>query len=136
MLDIFSYSFFQYALIAGVLISCISAIFGVFIVMRKEANITHSIANFLFLGIALSLFVDGDYYLFLFLFAILASVLIFFIEKTHFVTRESTREIISQTGIAGGIFLLGLLGNVTMDINNFLFGSILFIQPTDLVILA
>ncbi|MDQ7009218.1 MAG: metal ABC transporter permease [Candidatus Gracilibacteria bacterium] len=135
MLEILNYSFFQNALIGGILIGIISSILGVFIVMRKEANITHSISNFLFLGIAVSLFLNGNYYLFAIIFGIIASLLIFFIEKTKFITKESTKEIISQTGIAGGIFLIGFIENLQLDINSFLFGNILLINNTDLILI-
>ncbi|NVP17992.1 metal ABC transporter permease [Candidatus Gracilibacteria bacterium] len=136
MFEILQYNFFQNALLSGIIISLIASILGVFIVMRKEANITHSIANFLFLGVAVSLLMNKDYYLFAFIFAIIGSFLIYFIEKTKYITSESTKEIISQAGIAGGIFTLGFIGNLTLDINNFLFGNILFINKSDLIILS
>ena len=104
--------------------------------MRKEANVTHSIANFLFLWVAVSLLFNWDYYIFAFLFWIIWSLLIFFIEKTNFITKESTKEIIAQTWIAWWIFVTGFLWNLTLDINNFLFWSILFINGLDLIILS
>ncbi|NUJ98122.1 metal ABC transporter permease [Candidatus Gracilibacteria bacterium] len=136
MLEILHYPFFQNAIIGGILISLIASILGILVVMRKEANVTHSISNFLFLGIAVSLLFNGNYYLYSFLFGIIGSFLIFFIEKTRFITKESTKEIISQAGIAGGIFTIGFLGNLSLDINNFLFGSILFINRSDLILLS
>lgn len=136
MLEILQYPFFQRAIIWWILISLIASILGVFIVMRKEANITHSISNFLFLWVAVSLLFNWDYYIFAFLFWIIWSLLIFFIEKTKFITKESTKEIIAQTWIAGWIFVTWFLWNLTLDINNFLFWSILFINNTDLIILS
>ena len=136
MLEILQYSFFQKAIIWWILISLIASILGVFIVMRKEANVTHSIANFLFLWVAVSLLFNWDYYIFAFLFWIIWSLLIFFIEKTNFITKESTKEIIAQTWIAWWIFITGFLWNLTLDINNFLFWSILFINGLDLIILS
>ncbi len=136
MLEILKYPFFQNAIIWWVLISLIASILGIFVVMRKEANVTHSISNFLFLWIAISLLLNWNYYLFSFLFGIIWSFLIFFIEKTKFITKESTKEIISQAWIAGGIFTLWFLWNLTLDINNFLFWSILFINSSDLIILS
>jgi len=135
MLEILQYTFFQNAIIGWILISLIASILGVFIVMRKEANITHSIANFLFLWVAVSLLFGWDYYMFAFIFWIIWSLLIFFIEKTRFITKESTKEIISQTWIAWWIFVTWFLWNLTLDINNFLFWSILFINKSDLFIL-
>jgi zinc transport system permease protein len=128
MLEILEYSFFQNAIIWGILISLIASILGVFIVMRKEANVTHSISNFLFLWVAVSLFFSWNYYLFAFIFWIIWSLLIFFVEKTKFITKESTKEIIAQTWIAWWIFITWFLWNLTLDINNFLFWSILFIK--------
>jgi len=136
MLEILKYSFFQNAMLWWILISLISSVLWVFIVMRKEANVTHSIANFLFLWVAISLLLNGNYYLFAFIFAIIWSFLIYFIEKTKFITSESTKEIISQAWIAWGIFTIWFLWNLTLDINNFLFWSILFINKTDLIILS
>lgn len=136
MFEILQYSFFQKAIIGWILISLIASILGIFIVMRKEANVTHSISNFLFLWVAVSLLFNWDYYFFSFLFWIIWSLLIFFIEKTRFITKESTKEIISQIWIAWWIFVTWFLWNLTLDINNFLFGSILFINNTDLIILS
>lgn len=136
MIEILQYSFFQKAILWWILISLIASILGVFIVMRKEANVTHSIANFLFLWVAVSLLFNWDYYFFAFLFWIIWSLLIFFIEKTKFITKESTKEIIAQTWIAWWLFVTWFLWNLTLDINNFLFWSILFINELDLIILS
>lgn len=134
MLEILQYSFFQKALISGILISIISWILWVFIILRKEANITHSISNFLFLGIATSLFFAGNYYIFGIFFAILASFLIFFIENSKIITNESIKEIIWQTWLASGIFIISFLGNMTLDINNLLFWNILFTNFLDIIL--
>lgn len=136
MFEILQYSFFQKALLWWILISLISAILGVFIVMRKEANVTHSIANFLFLWIAISLLLSWNYYFYAFVFWIIWSFLIFFIEKTKFITKESTKEIVSQFWIASAIFSIWFLNELTLDINNFLFWSILFINSFDIYIIC
>lgn len=135
MFEILKYSFFQNALIWWILISLIASVLWVFVVMRKEANINHSIANFLFLWIAVSLLLSGSYYLYGFLFWIIGSFLIYFIEKTWSITNESTKEIISQTWLAGWIFTIWFLWNLTLDINNFLFWSILFVNKVDIYLL-
>lgn len=132
MLEIIQYSFFQKALISWILISIISWILWVFIVMRKEANITHSISNFLFLWVATSLFFSWNYYLFWVSFAIFASFLIFFIEKYKIISNESIKEIIWQFWLALWIFILWFLWNLSLDINNLLFWNILFTSLEDI----
>lgn len=136
MIEILKYSFFQNALIWWILISLISSILWVFVVMRKEANISHSISNFLFLWIAISLLFSWNYYVYAFIFWIIWSLLVYLIEKTGSITKESTKEIISQAGLAWGIFAIWFLWNLTLDINNFLFWSILFVNKIDIIILA
>ena len=41
-----SFDFFVYALVAGVALAIVFALFGTFVVMRKEANIAHAISHF------------------------------------------------------------------------------------------
>ncbi len=135
MFEILTYSFFQNALIWWIIIALLSSILWVFVVMRKEANITHSIANFLFLWIAISLLLNWNYYVYAITFWIISSIIIFFVEKTNFITKESTKEIISQAWIWWWIFVIWYLDNLTLDINNFLFWNILFINKTDIIIL-
>jgi ABC-type Mn2+/Zn2+ transport system permease subunit len=52
-------------------VSLISGVLGSLVVLRREPNITHAIANILFLGIVVSLFFSGNYYEFGILFAII-----------------------------------------------------------------
>ena len=132
MLEIFQYSFFQNALIWGLMISLIAWVFWVFVVMRKESNITHSISNFLFLGIALSLLLQWNYYLYSLIFAVIASLLIYFLERTKSITNEWSKELISQWWIAWAIFILSLISTLQLDINSLLFWSILSITTTDI----
>lgn len=135
MLEILSYWFFQKALIAGVLVSLISGTLGTLVVLRREPNITHAIANILFLWIVVSLFFSGNYYIFGMIFAIIWVFLLTLLEKYTRTSRESSKEILSQIWLAGWVFLIGLLWNLQIDVFNFLFWNILFVDTTDIVLL-
>ncbi len=132
MFEILQYNFFQNALIGGVIIALISWFFWVFVIMRKEANITHSISNFLFLGIALSLLLEWNYYWYSAIFAIVASIVIYSLERTKLVTTESSKELIAQGWIAWGIFVVSLMSHLQLHIHSLLFGSILSITSVDI----
>ncbi len=136
MLEILSYDFFRNALIAWVLVSLISGTLGSLVVLRREPNITHAIANILFLWIVVSLFFSGNYYVFGVIFAIIWVVLLSLLEKYTLTSRESSKEILSQIWLAGGIFLVGLLGNLQIDVFNFLFWNILFVDIRDIYLLV
>jgi len=136
MFEILSYPFFQNALIAGVFVSLIAGFLGPLVVMRKEPNITHAIANILFLWIVVSFFFSGNYYLFGIISAICGIIFLTLIEKYSSTSRESSKEILAQIWLAGGIFLVGFLGNLQLDIFNFLFGNILFVKFSDIYLLS
>lgn len=135
MLEILSYWFFQKALIAWVVVSLISWVLGTLVVLRREPNITHAIANILFLGIVVSLFFSGNYYIFGVIFAIIWVILLSLLEKYTLTSRESSKEILSQIWLAGWIFLIGLLWNLQIDVFNFLFWNILFVDWYDIYLL-
>jgi len=135
MFEILSYWFFQKALIAGVLVSLISGALGSLVVLRREPNITHSIANILFLWIVVSLFFSGNYYVFWIIFAIIWVLLLTLLEKYTRTSRESSKEILSQIWLAGGVFLIGLFWNLQIDVFNFLFWNILFVDYKDIYLL-
>ena len=135
MFEILQYTFFQNALIWGCIIALIAWILWVFVVMRKEANITHSISNFLFLGIALSLLFEWNYYVYAGIFAVISSMCIYVLERTRLITNESSKELIAQWWIAGWIFVLSLMTHLQLDINSLLFWSILSITHTDIIMI-
>lgn len=136
MLEILSYWFFQKALIAWVFVSLISGVLGSLVVLRREPNITHAIANILFLGIVVSLFFSGNYYEFGILFAIIWVFLLTLLEKYTRTWRESSKEILAQVWLAGWVFLIGLLWNLQIDVFNFLFWNILFVDTWDIMLLV
>lgn len=136
MFEILSYWFFQKALIAWILVSLVSGLLGTLVVLRREPNITHSISYMLFFGIIISFFFSWNYYIFWVLFAILWVWLIYFLERFSATSSESSKEIIAHIGLAGWIFWVWLLWNLQLDVFNFLFGNILFVQWIDIYLLA
>lgn len=104
--------------------------------LRREPNITHAIANILFLGIVISLFFSGNYYIYGVIFALLGVIFLTLLERYSSTSRESSKEILGQLGLAGGIFFVGILGNLQLDVFNFLFGNILFVSTQDIFLLS
>ena len=136
MFEILSYAFFQKALIAWILVSLIAWSLGSLVVLRREPNITHAISNVLFLWIVISLFFSGNYYLYWIVFACIWVLFLLFLEKYSNTSRESSKEILGQIWLAAWIFFVGILWNVQLDIFNFLFWNILFVNNTDILLLS
>lgn len=131
-MDILSYSFFQYALLAWIFIAISSSLLGNYIVIRREVQIGHTIANASFLWIILWLIFEFNTNISWIILAIIAGISVYFLEKTKKITTDSIMEYISQISIAGGIFLLSFLSGLKIDILSFLFWNILAITQIDL----
>lgn len=136
MIEILSYSFFQKALIWWIIMSIASVIIGSFVVIRRESNITHSISHVVFLWICVSLFFDWDYYLFWFISAILWSLLMYFIDKSRFITKDASREIVAQTGMWVWIMIIWMIEKLNVDVFYLLFWNILLINNFEIAILS
>ena len=131
-MEILSYSFFQNALIAGIFIAISSAIIWNYIVIRREVQIWHTIANASFLGIIIGLIFQITSEITAVIFSIIAAIAIYFLEKSKKITSDSIMEYISQISMALWIFLLSFLPGLKVDIFSFLFWNILAVNTTDI----
>jgi zinc transport system permease protein len=131
-MEILSYSFFQNALIAWFFISITSAIIWNHIVIRREVQIWHTIANASFLGIILWLIFQVSWEITAVIAAIIAATWVYFLEKTKKITNDSIMEYISQISMALWIFLLSFLPWLKVDIFSFLFWNILAVTIVDI----
>ena len=133
-MEILSYSFFQNALTAGIFIAISSAIIWNYIVIRREVQIWHTIANASFLGIIIGLIFQITSEITAVIFSIIAAIAIYFLEKSKKITSDSIMEYISQISMALWIFLLSFLPGLKVDIFSFLFWNILAVNTTDIYI--
>lgn len=133
-MEILSYSFFQNALIAWFFIAISASLLWNYIVVRREVQIGHTIANASFLWIILGLIFSVESIISGILLAIIAWISIFFLEKSKKITSDSIMEFVSQMSMAAGIFLLSFLSGLKVDILSFLFWNILAVNTTDLYI--
>lgn len=133
-MEILSYSFFQNALIAGIFIAISSAIIWNYIVIRREVQIWHTIANASFLGIIIGLIFQITSEITAIIFSIIAAIAVYFLEKSKKITSDSIMEYISQISMALWIFLLSFLPGLKVDIFSFLFWNILAVNTFDIYI--
>jgi zinc transport system permease protein len=131
-MEILSYNFFQNALIAWFFISITSAIIWNYIVIRREVQIWHTIANASFLGIIIWLIFQVSWDITAVIAAIIAATWVYFLEKTKKITNDSIMEYISQISMALWIFLLSFLPWLKVDIFSFLFWNILAVNTVDI----
>jgi zinc transport system permease protein len=138
-IDIFSYGFIQRALAAGILIGVLCAVLGVFLVLRRLSLIGDGLAHVTFGSVAAALCFRVSPAL-VSLAAIplvlLSSLGILKLTEKARIYGDAAIGIVSSLGIAGGVVLASAAGGFNVDLFSYLFGNILAVSSTELLIAA
>ena len=139
LIDMVSYGFMQRALLAGSLIGVLCAVLGVFLVLRRLSLIGDGLAHITFGSVALALFagLQGAAMLLVSLpVVVLASLGILKLAHKARLGGDAAIGIVSSLGIALGVMLAVLGRGYGVDLFSYLFGSILAISRTELLVAA
>jgi zinc transport system permease protein len=125
----------QRALIAGIAISAVCSVIGLFLVLRRQSLFGDSLAHMAFGGIAIGM-ITNTYPLWT---AILASILaalgITKLRHSTNIPADSAVAIMLSSGLALGILLLSISGGFSVDLFSFLFGNILLVSMEDTLLI-
>lgn len=134
--EIFQYSFIQRAFIAGSFVAVACSLLGLFLVLRKMSLIGDGLSHVGFGAIALGLFF-GVYPLYIAVpIVILASIAILKITEKANIYADAAIGIVSAVGIAGGVVLASMAGGFNVDLFSYLFGNILAISLSEVIMSA
>lgn len=137
--ELFSYGFIQRALLAGVLIGVLCAVLGVFLVLRRLSLIGDGLAHVTFGSVALALFagLQGAAMLLISLpVVLLASLGILKLAARARLGGDAAIGIVSSLGVSTGVMLAVMGQGYGVDLFSYLFGSILAISTTELLVAA
>jgi len=130
------------ALLAGFAASITSGIIGSYIVVKRIVFISGSIAHSVLGGMGLAIYLKRSYDLTFLtplhgaLFAaLLSSFLIGWIHVKYREREDTVIAAIWSTGMAIGVIFLSLTPGYNVELSNFLFGNILWVTQTDLMVL-
>jgi len=129
------YGFMRNALAAGLLVSIACGIIGTYIVINRIVFLSGGIAHAAYGGIGLGYFLGLDPVLGAIAFSLLASLGMGWVHRR---TRERADTIIGvmwAVGMALGIIFLDLSPGYKADLMSYLFGSILAVPNSDLLIM-
>jgi zinc transport system permease protein len=130
------FQFFQYALLGGTIAAFACAWVGVFLILRKEAMIGDGVAHTAFGGIALGLLLGISPILTALVVSILAVVGIHYMRSRGIATSDSAIAVMLATGFSGGLIIVSIAGGFNVELFGYLFGSILTIDSTDLLVVS
>ncbi|MGV8059298.1 MAG: metal ABC transporter permease [Smithellaceae bacterium] len=135
--EILSFAFVQRAIVAGVLIAAVASILGVFLVLRRMSLIGDGLAHITFGSVAVVLLI-GISPLYITLAALplvmLSSLAILKLTRSGRIQGDAAIGIVSSIGIAAGIVLASLSGGYNVDLFSYLFGNILTVNQTELLL--
>lgn len=134
VIEAFSYPFFIRALAVGGLISLASAVLGIYVVLRKESLMGHTIADVSFLGISLGLILSINLDVITVLVAVVAAIVIAMLQNTGKFSHDSVLAFTAEISLATAIFVVSRLQGYRVDLLQYLFGDILGISSLDVAI--
>jgi len=134
MIEFLQYAFMQRALIAGIIIALLCAIIGLFLVLRRMALLGDGLAHISFGGIAAGMLFGFYPILSALTFAILGALGIQKLKKMK-IYSDSAIAIFFSFGLALGVILISLSHGFNADLFSYLFGSILVVSTTDIIII-
>jgi zinc transport system permease protein len=136
MVDVLQLEFMQRALIAGLLVSVACGIIGTYVVINRLVFISGAIAHAAYGGVGLAYFLSANPVLGAMGFSVGSALAMGVVQLK---TRERADTIIGMMwaiGMAIGIILVDLTPGYTADLMSYLFGSILTVPWSDLLIMV
>ncbi len=130
------YQFFQYALLGGTVAAVASALIGLFLLLRKEAMTGHSVGHIAFGGLAVGLFFGVSPLLTALAISILSILVISYMRRKGLAKSDAALAVMVAVGFSVGLIIISLAGGFNVELFSFLFGSILTIDLTDLLLVG
>ena len=135
MLEVLQFEFMRNAFYAAFLVSLACGIVGTYVVIKRLVFISGGIAHSAFGGVGLGILLNVNPVLTAIPFSLAAALGIGTAGRKVKITEDSAIGILWSVGMALGILFIGLTPGYTPDLFSYLFGSILTVPFTDIVIM-
>jgi zinc transport system permease protein len=131
-MDLLEFAFMQRALLAGALVGMAAPAVGIFVVQRRLSLMGDGIGHVAFAGVAAGLLLGVSPILSALAFAVAGAIAIELLRSNEKTQSDIALALVFYGGIAGGVLLLGLGDVSTINLNSYLFGSVVTVSTTDL----
>ena len=136
LFELLQYTFFQHALWGSLFASIACGIIGTYIVTRRLVFISGGITHASFGGIGIGLYTGMSPLLSAAIFSVLSAFGVEWLSKRNDMREDSAIAVFWTFGMAVGIIFSFLAPGFTPELSSFLFGNILTITATDILLLA
>ncbi len=135
MIDAMQYEFMRNALAAGLLAAVACGIVGVYVVVKRIVFISGGIAHTSFGGIGLGYFLGINPIIGALVFALGAGLTIGMVTRRTRLPEDTAIGVLWAMGMALGVVLIGLTPGYAPDLMSYLFGNILTVPSSDLMLM-
>lgn len=136
MLDIFTYDFMINAMLASLLASLAAGIIGSYVVVKRIVFISGGISHSTYSGIGLGYLLGFNPMFGAIGASLITAGIISKVSRKKRQTEDMLIGIIWAVGMALGIFFINLSDGYAPDLMSYLFGNILLVSGTDLILMA
>lgn len=135
LVEILQYQFMQNALMAGLLAAIACGIVGTYVVVKRIIFISGGIAHASFGGIGLGYFIGISPVIGALAFSLASALGIGYITRRTRLPEDTAIGVLWAIGMALGIVFIGLTPGYAPDLFSYLFGSILTVPASDLLLM-
>ncbi len=136
VVELLDYTFFRNALWGSLLASIACGIIGSYVVARRMVFISGGITHASFGGIGIGFYFGFNPVISALIFSVLSAFGIQWLSKNQNVREDSAIAVFWSLGMALGIILIFLSPGYAPNLSEYLFGNILTISQTDILLLA
>ena len=134
IIGMFSYSFMVRAMVVGGLVALIASILGVVLVLKRYSMIGDGLSHVGFGAMAVSLAFNEAPLVFAIPIVIIAAFLLLRVSENSKIKGDAAIGLISSSSLAIGMIVNALSNGTNIDLNSYMFGSILAIEKSEMVL--
>ena len=127
--------FFIRALIAGVGIALVTGPLGCFVIWRRLSFFGDTLSHAALLGVTFSISFDINISLSVFIVSSIVAIILIRLQKNTNLAGDALLGLLAHSSLAIGLVVLGFLSFIRFDIMGLLFGDILSVTSSDLLII-
>jgi ABC-type Mn2+/Zn2+ transport system permease subunit len=129
----YEFEFFRNAVAVAILAGAVCGLIGVYVVLRGMSYIGHGLSHAVFGGAAAAAVMGVNYFLGAGLWAIGSGLLIGRVSRRRIIGADAAIGVVTTASFAVGIVLYNRYGQAKKGLDASLFGSILGVEPSDIV---
>lgn len=128
-------NFLVKALLAGITISIVAGPLGSLMIWRRMSYFGETLAHSTLLGASFALLINVNMYVGLLVICMLVAVMLSILSRQKNLATDAILGILSHTALAAGLIMATSINGIKIDLLSFLFGDILSINNSDLILI-